>query len=135
MCADQSWPSTWGREAKIAAALARNSPAQICYGNPRRSGEMLGKLPLGEGSPTRLRVLVLAAGVLCLASGFAQELFLAFVSGNKLLEACTPVQLPFCYAYVEGVVDALQSRLAHCTCNNMLCFVYRRGPLRGSLQT
>jgi hypothetical protein len=57
----------------------------------------------------RLRVLVLAAGVLCPASGFAQEPFPAFVSGNKLLEMCTPVQLPSCYSYIEGVVDALQS--------------------------
>jgi hypothetical protein len=47
----------------------------------------------------RLRVLVLAVGVLCPASGFAQELFPAYVSGNKLLEMCTPVQLPSCYSY------------------------------------
>ena len=57
----------------------------------------------------RLMALVLAACFLCPASGFAQEQFPAFVSGNKLLEACTPVQLPFCYGYVEGVADALQS--------------------------
>jgi hypothetical protein len=57
----------------------------------------------------RLKVFVLAAGVLCPASGLAQEPFPAFVSGNKLLEMCTPVQLPSCYSYIEGVVDALQS--------------------------
>ena len=56
----------------------------------------------------RLRVLVLAAGVLCPATGSAQE-FLAFVTGNRLLETCAPVQTPTCYAYVDGVVDALQS--------------------------
>ena len=56
----------------------------------------------------RLRALVLVAGVLYPASGSAQE-FPAFVSGNRLLEACTPVQTPSCYAYVEGVTDALQS--------------------------
>ena len=57
----------------------------------------------------RLTALVLVAGFLCPASGFAQDLFPAFVTGNKLLEACTPVQLPFCYAYVEGATDASQS--------------------------
>jgi len=57
----------------------------------------------------RLRVLVLAAGVLCPASGSAQDQFPAFVTGSRLLEICTPVQTPSCYAYVEGVVDALQS--------------------------
>jgi hypothetical protein len=57
----------------------------------------------------RLRVLVLAAGVLCPASGLAEEPFPTFVSGNKLLEMCTPVQLPSCYSYIEGVADALQS--------------------------
>jgi len=57
----------------------------------------------------RLRVLVLAAGILCPAFGFAQEQFQAFVSGNRLLEACSPVQTPPCYSYVEGVADALQS--------------------------
>jgi len=56
----------------------------------------------------RLRALVFAAGFLCSASGFAQE-FTAFVSGNKLLEICTPVQTPSCYAYVEGAADAFQS--------------------------
>ena len=57
----------------------------------------------------RLRALVLAAGVLCPASGSAQDQFPAFITGNRLLEVCTPVQTPSCYAYVEGVVDALQS--------------------------
>jgi hypothetical protein len=57
----------------------------------------------------RLRALVLAAGVLCPAFGSAQDQFTAFVSGNRLLETCAPVQTPTCYAYVEGVVDALQS--------------------------
>ena len=57
----------------------------------------------------RLRALVLAAGVLCPAPGSAQDQFPAFVTGNRLLEVCTPVQTPPCYAYVEGVVDALQS--------------------------
>ena len=56
----------------------------------------------------RLRALVLAAGVLYPASGSAQE-FPAFVSGNRLLEACTPVQTPSCYGYVEGAADAFQS--------------------------
>ena len=56
----------------------------------------------------RLRVLVLAAGFLCPASGIAQE-FPAFASGNRFLEACTPVQTPFCYGYVEGAADAFQS--------------------------
>ena len=56
----------------------------------------------------RLRALVLAAGVLCPASGSAQE-FPAFVTGNRLFEACTPVQTPTCYAYVEGVADDAQS--------------------------
>ena len=79
----------------------------------------------------RLRALVLAAGVLYPASGSAQE-FPAFVSGNRLLEACTPVQTPSCYAYVEGVTDALQSTFSALHMH-MFCFVYRRGPLRGSL--
>jgi len=57
----------------------------------------------------RLRALVLAADVLCPAFGPAQDQFTAFVSGNRLLETCAPVQTPTCYAYVEGVVDALQS--------------------------
>ena len=57
----------------------------------------------------RLRALVLAAGILCPAFGSAQYLFPAYVSANRLLEICTPVQSPSCYAYVEGVVDALQS--------------------------
>jgi hypothetical protein len=57
----------------------------------------------------RLRVLVLAAGFLCPASGFAQNQSPAFVSGNRLLEICTPVQQPTCYAYVEGVVDDAQA--------------------------
>ena len=57
----------------------------------------------------RLLALVFAAGFLCLASGFAQDLFPAFVTGNRLLEICTPVQTPPCYAYVEGVADAFQS--------------------------
>src|SRR5262249_18556058 len=57
----------------------------------------------------RLTALVFAAGFLCPASGFAQDEFSAFVSGNRLFEVCTPVQTPVCYAYVDGVVDALQS--------------------------
>ena len=57
----------------------------------------------------RLRVLVLAAGVLCPASGSAQDQLPAFVTGNRLLEICTPVQTPSCYAYVEGATDAFQS--------------------------
>ena len=57
----------------------------------------------------RLRALVLAAGLLCPASGFAQDPFLGFVTGNRLLEVCSPVQGPTCYAYVEGVVDDAQS--------------------------
>jgi hypothetical protein len=69
----------------------------------------------------RLRVLVLAAGVLCPASGFAQEFFPVFVSGNKLLEACTPVQLPSCYAYVEGVADALQSTFSALQKHALFC--------------
>ena len=56
----------------------------------------------------RLKVTVLAAGLLWPASGFAEE-FPSFVSGNRLLETCAPVQTPTCHAYVDGVVDALQS--------------------------
>jgi hypothetical protein len=55
----------------------------------------------------RLRVTVLAAGLLWPASGFAEE-FPSFVSGNRLLEVCDPVQSPSCYAYVEGATDAFQ---------------------------
>jgi len=74
------------------------------------SGGQTCRLSREGGLPMRLRVLVLAAGILCPASGFAEEFqFPTFLSGNKLLEACTPVQLPFCYGYVEGVADALQS--------------------------
>jgi hypothetical protein len=57
----------------------------------------------------RLRALVFAAGFLCPASGFAQDQFLAFVTSNRLLETCAPVQTPSCYAYVEGATDAFQS--------------------------
>jgi hypothetical protein len=57
----------------------------------------------------RLSAMVLAAGILCPASGFAQGLFLGFVTGNRLLEICSPVQQPTCYAYVEGVTDDAQS--------------------------
>src|SRR5262245_53235215 len=57
----------------------------------------------------RLTALVLAAGFLCPASGLAQDSFTAFVTGNRLLEVCTPVQTPSCYAYVEGAADAFQS--------------------------
>ena len=57
----------------------------------------------------RLRVLVFAAGFLCPASGFAQDQFLTFATGNRLLETCAPVQTPSCYAYVEGAIDAFQS--------------------------
>lgn len=56
----------------------------------------------------RLRVLVLAAGFLCPASGFAQE-FTAFVTGNRLLEIWAPAPQPTCYAYVEGVADDVQA--------------------------
>ena len=57
----------------------------------------------------RLRALVFAAGFLCPAPGFAQDLFPGFVTGNRLLEICSPVQGPTCYAYVEGVVDDAQA--------------------------
>ena len=55
----------------------------------------------------RLRVTVLAASLLWPAFGFAEEVG-AFVSGNRLLEVCDPVQSPSCYAYVEGATDAFQ---------------------------
>jgi hypothetical protein len=57
----------------------------------------------------RLRALVVAAGFLCPASGLAQDLFPAFITGNRLLEICAPVQTPSCYAYINGAVDAFQS--------------------------
>ena len=70
----------------------------------------------------RLRVTVLAASLLWPAFGFAEEVG-AFVSGNRLLEACTPVQTPSCYAYVEGVTDALQSTFSalHMQQHALLC--------------
>ena len=84
----------------------------------------------------RLRVLVLAAGILCPASGFAEEFqFPTFLSGNKLLEACTPVQLPFCYGYVEGVADALQSTFSALHMQQHALFCLPQGSLRGSLWT
>jgi hypothetical protein len=57
----------------------------------------------------RLKALVFAAGFLCPASGFAQDLFLGFVTGNRLLEICSPVKGPSCYGYVEGVADDAQA--------------------------
>jgi hypothetical protein len=71
----------------------------------------------------RLRALVFAAGFLCPASGFAQDLFLGFVTGNRLLEICTPAQQPTCYAYVEGVADDAQSTFSalHMGRNALFC--------------
>src|SRR5215469_13256588 len=69
----------------------------------------------------RLTALVLAAGFLCPASGFAQEQFPTFVSGNRLLEVCTPIQQPFCYGYVEGIADALQSTFREMNLRTPFC--------------
>ena len=57
----------------------------------------------------RLRVLVVAAGLLWPASTFAQEgLSSGFLKGNKLYEQCTSSDLLFCLGYVMGVSDALK---------------------------
>jgi hypothetical protein len=60
----------------------------------------------------RLTVLVLAAGLLCPASGFSQEVT-GFDSGNTLLEECTRggggVPSPYCSGYIHGASDAAQS--------------------------
>ena len=71
----------------------------------------------------RLGVLVFAAGFLCPVSSFAQDLFPAYVSGNRLLEACSPVQTPSCYVYVEGATDAFQSTFSalHMQQHDLFC--------------
>ena len=82
----------------------------------------------------RLTALVYAAGLLWPASGIAQEFPALFQVRSFLKHALLCKRLP--------VMDMLKVRLtpfsqclAQCTSNNMPCFVYRRGPLRGSLRT
>jgi hypothetical protein len=63
----------------------------------------------------RVRLLVLAAGLLWPVSGFSQPVFL---SGNMLYGDCTADQgssdMAFCSGYVQGLSDALQSLKMMC---------------------
>jgi Rap1a immunity proteins len=65
-----------------------------------------------------LMALVLATGLLCVTSVFAQD-FVAFQTGDELFDVCNvPVNDPrhlFCVGYVAGLSDALNSQGTICT--------------------
>jgi hypothetical protein len=73
----------------------------------------------GEGFPMRLRVVVLAAGLLWPVSSFSQNrVSQSFETGYQLYEDCNAAlgspQNIFCMGYVMGVSDSLDSQRLMC---------------------
>jgi hypothetical protein len=67
----------------------------------------------------RLRMLVLAAGLLWAASTFAQgdrSSSSSYLTGNKLYEECNSQDYSLCFGYVMGVSDALNATKPNLFC-------------------
>jgi hypothetical protein len=91
------------------------SPAPICVALNQE--DFLGCQ--GEGFPMRLRVLVLAAGLLWPVSSFSQDrVSQSFETGYQLYDDCNAAlgspQNIFCMGYVMGVSDSLDSQRLMC---------------------
>ena len=107
--------------SEIASSLAKGalprpvSPAPICVAFNQE--DFLGCQ--GRSFPMRLRVLVLAAGLLWPVSSFSQDRAnQSFDTGYQLYEDCNAAlgspQNIFCMGYVMGVSDSLDSQKLMC---------------------
>jgi Rap1a immunity proteins len=100
--------------SEIASSLAM-SPAPICVAPNQEDFQGC----QGRSFPMRLRVLVLAAGLLWPVSSFSQDrVSQSFETGYQLYEDCNAAlgspQNIFCMGYVMGVSDSLDSQKLMC---------------------